>query len=258
MSLQPDSCPYCCLLFVVAVCCLLLLLLLLLLQMVLAPVRLRASVTDPDVVTCQLVLRRQIVRVSPGSDRWAKLHTLFTRHVRPELGANSAATSLTPAAAKGMVAFLSVWNSEVTGCVVAECLDATAPCVQYKFGGTPNTDTDTDADTGANVDFNGDGDAGASTPSDSSTTPTAPVRALTSTVVPTDRAARVGVRTLWVHSDRRRQGVAKALVRAVLRHALHGALVPPDECAFSHPTAAGAALAAAVCGPNFLVYTPAK
>lgn len=68
--------------------------------------------------------------------------------------------------------------------------------------------------------------------------------------------ARCGVSHIWVAFDARRTGLARRLLDAVRRNMVAGFEVPPGELAFSQPTAAGRALAAAYTGcERFLVYS---
>lgn len=68
-------------------------------------------------------------------------------------------------------------------------------------------------------------------------------------------AAAAGVRCVWVHPLHRRGGTARRLLDAVRAGMVAGAHLPASMLAFSQPTPAGRALAAAYTGTDaFLVY----
>lgn len=69
----------------------------------------------------------------------------------------------------------------------------------------------------------------------------------------------LGVRLVWTHPRARRRGVAAALLAAARGWGVLGATVPARRVAYTSPTAAGAALAAAVAGregQGLWVYAP--
>jgi N-acetyltransferase len=55
--------------------------------------------------------------------------------------------------------------------------------------------------------------------------------------------AMVGVHQIWVHKSHRTKGIATYLVDAVRSRLIYGCTIPPDQVAFSSPTADGAAFA---------------
>jgi GNAT superfamily N-acetyltransferase len=88
----------------------------------------------------------------------------------------------------------------------------------------------------------------ASSPSDSAMS-----TSLQCSSVPTK--ALLGVAQIWVHPEARRRGVARRLLDAARASAVYGVAVPLELCAFSQPTAAGRATAAAYFGrEDFLVF----
>ncbi|GJP60239.1 hypothetical protein CLOP_g17450 [Closterium sp. NIES-67] len=69
-------------------------------------------------------------------------------------------------------------------------------------------------------------------------------------------AAVCGVRAIWVHPAHRRRGIATEMMKALSRSFAYACTLTPSAIAFSQPTDAGRAFAAAFCHPKpFLVYT---
>ncbi|KAI8476114.1 MAG: ESCO1/2 acetyl-transferase-domain-containing protein [Monoraphidium minutum] len=68
--------------------------------------------------------------------------------------------------------------------------------------------------------------------------------------------AALGVRMVWVSAEQRRKGVASRLLDAARANLVQCYVAPRAQVAFTHPTEAGAALAAAYVGPQqgWLIY----
>jgi N-acetyltransferase len=65
--------------------------------------------------------------------------------------------------------------------------------------------------------------------------------------------AMLGIHQLWVHRNRRKQGVASKLVSASRERMIFGLTVPIDQLAFSSPTEAGIQFARHYVAPDHRV-----